>query len=341
MDPKKMYNKISEASRNLTRHFIAAPFSTTLKLLGILLLLQAILSFLPQFTPIGASFAMDPVSLLAQLILAFVLLSGHVTRFIIGLFLLFVFFVSIGFLIFPIDQVATVVRTSLGVDDTTIKQLEKKFDNVAGGIFYAQYQLKGPNSKGAVKAQGSEPILNTLDHTTKDLAALREYALQIIKPVAPTESALPAWVRPVLENAERVLRIGAPFIFSMLLGALGSSIVITQQFITNYEGQRPAWYLYRLIQGMTIALLMVYGLAAGILSLGGQQQPIDFNNFEQNKFFIGFFSALAGLFSENAFSKLQDLSRTLFGLAKPGEKGGDGETPAARPTKSKSHENKE
>jgi len=82
------------------------------------------------------------------------------------------------------------------------------------------------------------------------------------------------------------------------------------------------WYLYRLIQGMTIALLMVYGLAAGILSLGGEQQPIDFKNFEHNKYFIGFISALAGLFSEDAFAKLQDLSRTLFGLVRTERKDG-------------------
>ena len=341
MSPWKISTKIPDACRNLTRRFLDAPFSATLWVLGVILLLEVILSGLSDLAGISTRFSMDLFGWVVSLIVASVLLSGHVTRFIIGLFLLFVFLFSIGFLIFPIDQVATVVRTSLGVDETAITKIDGKFRTVDSDLFYAEFQLEKPEGKGAAISKDSERVLNTLKRSRDGLKSLRDDVLQIIEPVAPTNSGLSTWVRPVLENVERVLRIGAPFIFSMLMGALGSSIIITKQFITYYEGQKPAWYLYRLIQGMTIALLMVYGLAAGILSLGGKQQPIDATNFEQNKFFIGFISALAGLFSEQAYAKLQDLSRTLFGLVKQGETGGHDETSAMGHARSKPPDKKE
>jgi len=37
------------------------------------------------------------------------------------------------------------------------------------------------------------------------------------------------------------------------------------------------------------------------------------DRFEEIKYFIGFVSALSGLFSEQAFNKLNEISETLFG----------------------------
>ena len=61
-----------------------------------------------------------------------------------------------------------------------------------------------------------------------------------------------------------------------------------------------------------MALLVIYGLAAGMLGIGSDN-PIDFQKFEQIKYFLGFVSALAGLFSEQAFNKLHEVSRIVFG----------------------------
>lgn len=106
---------------------------------------------------------------------------------------------------------------------------------------------------------------------------------------------------------------GAVFIYALLMGALGSSIVITRQFIRDFESRDAVWYIYRLLQGMIMALLIIYGLAAGMLSLGADK-PFVGKNFEEIKYFVGFVSALAGLFSEQAFIKLQEVSKTLFGV---------------------------
>lgn len=336
MESRKWIAKVAEAARTMARRFVAAPLEGTLKLLGIILLIQVILAFFSELTGVGRSaLALDPIEWFLLLIVAWVLLSGQVVRIFIGLFLLFVFVFSIGFLIFPIDQVAAVVRTSLGVDDRTITKLEQDFSRVDSGIWYAQYQIKELGKKADKNAKNLKMIDDELERARRTLNESKQDILGTVRSVAPGDESIQPWVRQLAEATERFLRIGAPFIFSMLMGALGSSIMITQQFITNYSNKAPAWYLYRLIQGMTIALLMVYGLAAGILSLGGQQQPIDTQHFEQNKFFIGFISALAGLFSEHAFAKLQDVSRTLFGVAEKALKDSDGEAPPAKKTKSK------
>ena len=305
-------------------------FRSILRLLGILLLASVVLSFIYEMTGIGEHFSADPLGVILILFVAWLLLVADVTKMLIGLFLIFVFSLSICFLIYPIDQMASVVRQSIGMDDSVTTELNARFAEVKSEIRYAKFQLNkelknkvntAPNNKRDVMISGVEPIAETLERAQKRFDELYNYSLNVIQPVVPTGSGLPGWARTLAENIERALRVGAPFIFSMLLGALGSSIVITQQFITNYKGQKPAWYLYRLIQGMTIALLIVYGLAAGILSLGGQQQPIDFRSFEQNKYFIGFISALAGLFSEHAFAKLQDISSTIFSPGKARDKG--------------------
>jgi hypothetical protein len=65
---------------------------------------------------------------------------------------------------------------------------------------------------------------------------------------------------------------------------------------------------------MIMALLIVHGLVAGMLSLGvASNEPIDIAKFDRNKYFIGFVSALAGLFSEQAFAKLESESANVFG----------------------------
>jgi len=61
----------------------------------------------------------------------------------------------------------------------------------------------------------------------------------------------------------------------MLMGAFGSSIVITRQFTTAYDEKAPSWYLYRMIQGTVMALLIIFGLAAGMLSLGTKKSDTD------------------------------------------------------------------
>jgi hypothetical protein len=336
MDRWKSLVKVSEATRALARRFVASPLHMTIKLLGIILLVQIALGAVTELVGIGSGrFALNPIEWSLMLMIAWVLLSGQIARIFTGLFLLFVFSFSIGFLIFPIDQVASVVRTALGADEKVIGNIEREFSSVESQIWYAQYRLQELEKKSDKNAKELKLIYGDLDSARRTLKETTQKSLAIVKETGGGDGKPEAWVRQLVEATEYFLRIGAPFIFSMLMGALGSSIMITQQFITNYTSKPPAWYLYRLIQGMTISLLIVYGLAAGILSLGGQQQPIDTEHFEQNKFFIGFISALAGLFSEHAFAKLQDVSRTLFGIADKSQKNDSSEASQTKKAKSK------
>lgn len=119
-------------------------------------------------------------------------------------------------------------------------------------------------------------------------------------------------VQFALETLQYFLGFGGPFIFIMLMGTLGSSIVITRQFIKNYEGKHFSWYIYRLMQGTVMALLVIYGLAAGILSVG-TEVLIDLEHFDKIKYSIGFISAMAGLFSDQAFLKFREISENIFG----------------------------
>ena len=50
-----------------------------------------------------------------------------------------------------------------------------------------------------------------------------------------------------------------------------------------------------------------------MIGVGGTN-PITSANVDDVKYLVGFVSALAGLFSEQAFVKLHDMSKTVFGI---------------------------
>ena len=123
----------------------------------------------------------------------------------------------------------------------------------------------------------------------------------------------------IYEVLLRNLDKAVPIILAILMGALGSAVVISHTFVDDYNSRKPLWYFYRLFQGMVMAILVIFGFSAGMLSVstvsfedGG---PFDASNYEQTKYLIGFASALAGLFSDRAFNKLAEISQTMFGTA--------------------------
>ncbi len=257
----RSYGAAKAGVGHLVRWFVADPVNAGLKVVGSIIIIEAMLSALGELLHISAiQYGVDPLEYAAMIFLGWILLSRDISKLVVGIFLVAVFAASILFLIVPLDAVAELMQRSLVVPGSTVEQL-----NVSQQFIV--YLLDG--------------------------------------------------LRFFLDR-------GAVFVYALLMGALGSSIVITRQFIRDYESMNAAWYVYRLIQGMIMALLVIYGLAAGMLSLGAKE-PILGKNFEDIKYFIGFVSALSGLFSEQAFLKLQEVSKTLFGAAGPVEQAGPGD----------------
>lgn len=281
--------------------FWSNPLVFTLKVIAAVLLLQVIIGTTLLAVGLRAyAYISDPIDAVPILFFAWILMSKDVSKLIIGTFLVLVFALSVGFLIVPIEEIANVAAKSLLRPEQVISSSYRALTETHGRIELAIRYLD-PGS----------PAL-------RELRSAQDRIQEIVQKLPPgmrdeQKDAAEKFVEGMTTAISNFLQAGAPFVFAMLMGLLGSSIVITQQFVTEYEAKPPVWYLYRMLQGMIMALLIVYGLVAGMLSLGASAQPIDISKFESNKYFIGFVSALAGLFSEQAFSKLQDVSATIFG----------------------------
>jgi hypothetical protein len=246
---KRYANTSWEAITSGFRYFLDNPVSFGLRFLAIILILEVVLTGVGELLKIDVlRYTYDIVESLMYLLLAWVLLSGAISRIAVGIFLLLVFASSIFFLIVPMDAAAELLKKT--VDPGVNADISTSSDMFT---YYLFSMLQYFSGKGAV------------------------------------------------------------FIYALLMGALGSSIVITRQYIGDFESRDSVWYIYRMLQGMIMALLIIYGLAAGMLSLGASE-PFVGKNFEEIKYFVGFVSALAGLFSEQAFIKLQEVSKTLFGV---------------------------
>jgi len=100
----------------------------------------------------------------------------------------------------------------------------------------------------------------------------------------------------------------------VLVGALGASIGVSRRFLyfarRDQLTKRDEWsFLIRPVQGAVLALIVYFTLRGGYL---GQDQ-----NAAVNPYGIAALSALVGLFTRHAVSKLTDVFDTVFG--KPNE----------------------
>jgi hypothetical protein len=99
----------------------------------------------------------------------------------------------------------------------------------------------------------------------------------------------------------------------MLVGALGSLVGGSRRFLAGAGDddltRRDEWsYLVRTSQGAALALIVYFTLRGGYL---GQDQSAGVNPYG-----VAALSALVGLFSRHAVSKLTDVFDTLFGKPK-------------------------
>lgn len=102
----------------------------------------------------------------------------------------------------------------------------------------------------------------------------------------------------------------------LMVGALGALVGATRRFLyfaTREElTKRDEWsYLMRPLQGAMLALIVYFTLRGGYL---GQDQAAPVNPYG-----VAALSALVGLFTRHAVSKLTDVFDTLFGKPKEDE----------------------
>ncbi len=134
--------------------------------------------------------------------------------------------------------------------------------------------------------------------------------------LADPQPAIPA--TPLLFGLGHADLTGEVVLITMVLmvGALGALVGATRRFLyfaTREElKKRDEWsYLMRPVQGAMLALIVYFTLRGGYL---GQDQAAPVNPYG-----VAALSALVGLFTRHAVSKLTDVFDTLFGTPKEDE----------------------
>ncbi|MGH2841132.1 MAG: hypothetical protein ACRDKY_09970 [Solirubrobacteraceae bacterium] len=102
----------------------------------------------------------------------------------------------------------------------------------------------------------------------------------------------------------------------LIVGSLGALVGVTRRFLyfagRDQLTKRDEWsYLMRPVQGAMLALIVYFTLRGGYL---GQDQTAPVNPYG-----VAALSALVGLFTRHAVSKLTDVFDTLFGKPKEEE----------------------
>jgi hypothetical protein len=169
----------------------------------------------------------------------------------------------------------------------------------------------GSRQRGAV---GSSLVLATLVLMTQ-LLAIWPAVIQAVTKVEANAPEPKALATPVLFGlAHMVIQPDVALIeMVMLVGALGALVGGCRRFIyfsTRDElTRRDEWsYLMRPLQGAALALIVYFTLRGGYL---GQDQAAPVNPYG-----VAALSALVGLFTRHAVSKLTDVFDTLFGKPK-------------------------
>ena len=160
-------------------------------------------------------------------------------------------------------------------------------------------------------AAGSSLILGTILLMSQMLAIWPAVVAATTNlPVGVTERVMPK--TPMLFGlADTTLQADVALIeMVMLAGALGALVGGCGRFLSFPPGdqltRRDEWiYLVRPVQGAALALIVYFTLRGGYL---GQTQETPVNPYG-----VAAMSALVGLFTRHALSKLNDVFDTLFG----------------------------
>jgi len=100
-------------------------------------------------------------------------------------------------------------------------------------------------------------------------------------------------------------------LLTLSMGALGSTIFLTQSYF-NPSIQRPlSWYLLRPLLGMVMAITVFVLAKSGQLVISDRAISNKFTE-SLNPFFISFLSIISGILSEQAYEKILNMGQNIF-----------------------------
>jgi hypothetical protein len=105
-------------------------------------------------------------------------------------------------------------------------------------------------------------------------------------------------------------------IMSLWMGALGSAIHMTVEFLRKDEAKSGAWYFFRPFYGAILALAVFIVFRAGQIVL---TNPVDGGNAELNPYVIAFVAIVSGMLTDQAYRRIGLAGSHLLG-AKADEK---------------------
>jgi cytochrome bd-type quinol oxidase subunit 2 len=107
------------------------------------------------------------------------------------------------------------------------------------------------------------------------------------------------------------------FVLVGLFGFLGCALYVSLQFVrsTRASDMPVRWYVLRPLQSVLLSFFIYLSVRAGQHALFSGGGPVDEDNI--NLYSLGLVAALTGIFSEQAYAKLEELARKAFKVDDP------------------------
>ena len=210
------------------------PIMTTVRIFALFISLQVVLDLIGDLFGIDAlDFFSGWTEMLFSLLLAFILIKIDVGKIAVGVFLFIVFVLSITFFIVPIQSMLNEVVRTVQPEYYKQETLDPRLETISEALntadrFFPDSLNRMDSYEGYIKwsiengKQSFNEIERELDFVINDQKPDKEQDL----------------FYKVLNRIVYNLYDNAAFIFTLIMGALGSSIAISQKFIKDYESER-------------------------------------------------------------------------------------------------------
>ena len=101
------------------------------------------------------------------------------------------------------------------------------------------------------------------------------------------------------------------FLLTLCMGALGSLLYITRDYLVGQNKRKFSWYLFRPLLGMVTALAVYILAIAGQITISEGGVP-GATGGQLNPYFISFLAIISGLLSEQAIERIRLMGRTVL-----------------------------
>lgn len=102
------------------------------------------------------------------------------------------------------------------------------------------------------------------------------------------------------------------FSLTLIMGALGSLLYITRDYLVGKNKRNFSWYLFRPVLGMVTALAVYILAIAGQITISEGEMTGGTGGGQLNPYFICFLAIIAGLLSEQAIERIRLMGRTVL-----------------------------